>query len=82
MYALLALLHETESVELEPSAVAGLPGLARVLANDQAEYRSRAGIADYTLESATHLSWATGGSIVPKAEMVAYIEKGRQALKI
>jgi D-serine dehydratase len=79
MYALLALLHETEGIELEPSAVAGLPGAARTLASDQAAYRSRAGLSDDVLENATHLAWATGGSTVPKLEMDGYVEKGRQA---
>jgi D-serine dehydratase len=80
MHALLALLHETEAIDLEPSAVAGLAGAARVLASDQAEYRFRAGLSDDMLERATHFAWATGGSMVPKVEMDAYVEKGRQAL--
>ena len=82
MYALLALLHETEGIGLEPSAVAGLPGAARISASEHAAYRSPAGLSDDMLRNATHLAWATGGSMAPKVEMDAYIEKGRQALKI
>jgi D-serine dehydratase len=33
------------------------------------------------MANATHLAWATGRSLAPKAELEAYVERGRQALK-
>ncbi len=80
LYALLALLEQQEGVRLEPSALAGMPGMARVLAAEQSEYRQRAGLTPHRLAHATHLVWATGGSLVPEDEMNAYLEKGRSLL--
>ena len=80
LYALLALLEQQEGVRLEPSALAGVPGIARVLAAEQGEYRERAGLTPGRLDRATHLVWATGGSMVPADEMNAYLKKGREVL--
>lgn len=80
LYALLALLEQQEGVRLEPSALAGVPGIARVLAAEQGEYRERAGLTPGRLDRATHLVWATGGSMVPEDEMNAYLKKGRELL--
>ena len=75
MYQLLALLDETEGVRLEPSALAGMPGISRVLANQ--EYLQRMGFTKAQLDNATHLVWATGGGMVPAEEMEKYLAKGR-----
>lgn len=80
LYALLALLEQQQGVRLEPSALAGLPGMARVLAAEQSEYRQRTGLSSERLARATHLAWATGGSMVPEDEMNAYLAKGRSVL--
>ena len=81
LYALLALLQQQEGICLEPSATAGIPGIARVLATEQAAYRQRIQTSDTTLANATHLVWATGGSMVPEEEMQAYLATGRQVLE-
>lgn len=73
LFALIALLDETEGVRLEPSAVAGLPGPARVLASADR-------LPDRVMANATHLAWATGGSMAPEADMQAYLDRGRKAL--
>lgn len=80
LYALLALMEREEGVRLEPSALAGVPGMARVLAPEHSEYRQRAGLTPEKLARATHLAWATGGSMVPEEEMQAYLSKGRSCL--
>lgn len=79
MYSLLALLERSEGVRLEPSALAGMPGCARVLAEAQG-YRERMGLTAARLERATHLVWATGGSMVPEEEMAAYLARGAALL--
>src|SRR5437867_3975174 len=43
LYRLLALLERTEGLQLEPSALAGVPGMARVLTEQQG-YRIRTGL--------------------------------------
>lgn len=64
MYDLLGWLAQEENIRLEPSALAGMIGPLRI----EAARRN---------ENATHLVWATGGGMVPEAEMAAYLAKGR-----
>ena len=71
LYRLLAQLEQTQGLRLEPSAVAGFAGIAPVLAAPQ--YGQH-------LDTATHLVWGTGGSMVPQAEMAAYVARGRALL--
>ena len=79
MYSLLALMERSEGLRLEPSALAGVPGIARVQA-DQQGYLARAGLDTHAMANATHLIWATGGNMVPDDEMDAYLGKGRELL--
>lgn len=79
MYRLLALMERSEGVRLEPSALAGVPGIARVHRDGQG-YLARTGLDDQAMAQATHLVWATGGSMVPPDEMQAYLDKGRRLL--
>lgn len=79
LYRLLALMERVEGVRLEPSALAGVPGIARVCAERQG-YRTRMGLSADALSSATHLAWATGGGMVPTDEMEAYLAEGRRLL--
>lgn len=72
---LLYLAHELEHLRLEPSALAGMPGLLRVLANPP--YLEHIGVSAGQLANATHLVWATGGSMVPESEFASYLDKGR-----
>ncbi|RRV37423.1 D-serine ammonia-lyase [Pseudomonas sp. o96-267] len=76
----LALLERAEGQRLEPSALAGMPGVLRVLGEQQG-YRSRIGLTPQRLARSTHLVWATGGSMVPEAEMDHYLARGRQLLQ-
>ena len=79
MYSLLALMERSEGLRLEPSALAGVPGIARVQA-DQQGYLARIGLDTQAMSNATHLVWATGGNMVPADEMEAYLAKGRELL--
>jgi len=68
MYRLLAQLADSEGIFLEPSALAGMFGPVRTeTAPEFAEFRDR---------NATHLVWATGGSMVPSEEMAVYYHRG------
>ncbi|NMC30850.1 MAG: D-serine ammonia-lyase [Veillonellaceae bacterium] len=62
MYRLLSLLADTENVFLEPSALAGFAGPARLP-------QAPAG--------ATQIAWTTGGSMVPSSIMDEFYAKGR-----
>lgn len=69
LFVMLSALGETESIWLEPSALAGMIGPA-ILAQ-----RSQLSARPY------HLIWATGGSMVPADIMKEYGEKGKQIVK-
>ncbi|WP_449429685.1 D-serine ammonia-lyase [Rhodanobacter umsongensis] len=79
LYSLLALMERSEGMRLEPSALAGVPGIARVH-GDRQGYLARAGLDSHAMAQATHLVWATGGNMVPPDEMQAYLDKGRRWL--
>lgn len=61
LFTLLQMLDRSEQLRLEPSALAGAPGFARVIQ------------VQGCLPEATHLIWATGGGMVPAAEMAQYL---------
>lgn len=69
LFRLLGLVDRTEALRLEPSALAGLPGPWRLLATGQDRDRAA---------RATHIVWATGGSMVPAPEMSAYLARAAE----
>lgn len=69
MSALLAMLTDSESIRLEPSALAGMYGAI-----------ARAKQGGY--ERGVHLVWATGGSMVPEEELLKYYREGKEKEKI
>lgn len=77
LYRLLSLAQAYAGVRLEPSAVAGLPGFARILQDD---YLSRMGFDEVQLGRATHLVWATGGSLVPEPQWLDWQALGQRLL--
>ncbi|WP_265553312.1 D-serine ammonia-lyase [Serratia grimesii] len=76
MFALLGLLDRHEHIQLEPSALAGMPGPWRVTADT--EWLASQGLNEAQMKSATHLVWATGGGMVPEAEMAKYLANAQQ----
>ncbi|KAB1644671.1 D-serine ammonia-lyase [Pseudoclavibacter sp. CFCC 14310] len=78
MFEMLALLHDSEGIDIEPSSTVGIDSFVR-LASLPADdpYRLRMRLTDERMARATHVAWATGGSMVPAAEMAAYIARGR-----
>lgn len=73
MYHHLGELSEQEDIRLEPSALAGMMGAVHV-SQDQA-YQARMQFSVDKMNNAIHLVWATGGGMVPEAEMSAYLAK-------
>lgn len=74
MYRLLAVLAKCENIRLEPSALAGFSGVSRVIKS----WEKLAVSADQ--ENATHLVWATGGSMVPDDVWKEYHAAGVKSL--
>jgi D-serine dehydratase len=78
MFALLGLLDSHEHIQLEPSALAGMPGPWRVTAD--VEWLASQGLNAEQMNNATHLVWATGGGMVPEAEMTKYLATAHQSI--
>lgn len=78
MFALLGLLDSHEHIQLEPSALAGMPGPWRVTAD--VEWLASQGLNAEQMNNATHLVWATGGGMVPEVEMTKYLATAHQSI--
>lgn len=76
---LLGQLNQQEDIQLEPSALAGMAGPWRVI-QDQA-YLQRVNLTAERLANAHHLVWATGGGMVPEAEMQQYLAQAANIMK-
>ena len=74
LFNLIALLNQTENIQLEPSAVAGMMGPIHI--HNQPEYLELHQISMRQLAQATHIVWATGGGMVPQDEMQKYLSLG------
>lgn len=68
----LAKMIDTESIYLEPSALAGATGLKQLLKTDYFDQFS-----DHQQKNSSHIVWATGGSLVPDHIMKGYYAKGQ-----
>lgn len=77
LYEMLALLVDSEGIFIEPSAASSIDGMIKLLTTKEGlRYVKDNGLCD-KLGSSTHISWATGGSMVPEKEMKSYYEIGR-----
>lgn len=75
LFPYLAALKDLDGLFIEPSSCASFPGPAHVVS--AREYLEAKGLAD-KMENATHILWATGGSMVPKEEAKTYYERGKK----
>ncbi|MBQ1228468.1 MAG: D-serine ammonia-lyase, partial [Firmicutes bacterium] len=65
LYPFLAALADSEGIFIEPSSCASFTGPSLVAQAE--EY-----LQDKNMENAVHILWATGGNMVPEAEMKSY----------
>ena len=71
---------DLEDIRLEPAALAGLPGPAMLFGTDAGQrYLTDNQLVD-KMEQATHIAWATGGSMVPEASMEEFYQQGKNLL--
>ena len=77
LYKLIKMVADSEKLHLEPSAVAGFPGIANVLKNRK--YLNSLGLVD-KMDNATHIVWATGGNMVPDSVWRDYYQKGESEI--
>ncbi|MGE7114476.1 D-serine ammonia-lyase [Lysinibacillus sp. NPDC047702] len=73
LFTSLGLAMDSEGLFLEPSAHAGMFGPIQLMKNGQS-YLEKHDLVD-KMEQATHLVWATGGSMVPQEMREEYLKK-------
>ncbi len=72
LYDYMRLLEKTEGFFVEPSACAGFAYLWQLALPEARSWLQQAGYTEKRMEDATHLVWATGGSLVPPAVREEY----------
>ena len=74
LFTLLKRLYEENNIKLEPSALAGFPGIGHVCNNYNKFNFVKHEKRKNTLEKTKHIIWATGGSMVPQEIFKGYIK--------
>lgn len=75
------MLSLSEQIKLEPSALAGFAGPIQLFYSQNGfHYLKEAGLLEH-MRDAHHISWATGGGLVPEEVMQDFIKRG-ESIKI
>ncbi|WP_339227092.1 D-serine ammonia-lyase [Oceanobacillus sp. FSL K6-2867] len=77
LYAFLRDLADTESILLEPSALAGFYGPVQLMTQQSGQNYIKKHNLQGKMNEALHLIWATGGNMVPHDVMQGYYETGK-----
>lgn len=78
LFNLLFSLKDNEDFELEPSALAGFPGVVRIFRDKNSKNYLIKNELNSSEQDLTHIVWATGGSMVPEEIKKEYYEKGKK----
>ncbi|GAA0363623.1 D-serine ammonia-lyase [Alkalibacterium iburiense] len=71
-------LYEQESIFLEPAAVGGMIGPYRLMESTEGQsYLKEKGLED-KWDQATHIAWATGGSMVPDHDKDDFLKEAKE----
>ncbi|WP_041089980.1 D-serine ammonia-lyase [Jeotgalibacillus soli] len=76
LYKLLYKMAVKENIFLEPSALAGVFGPVQLFKTTEGKEYIQYQKLQHRMKNATHIVWATGGGMVPKAEMEEYMKAG------
>ena len=78
LYNYMRLLYSSEGIKIEPSSCAAFEGASKIATYGNARNYLKANVGEKNFENATHIAWATGGSLVPddifKEYLKTYIE--------
>lgn len=72
LYDYLRLLHSSENILIEPSSCAAFMGPEALLKDSESKEYIEKEIGE-NMENAYHIAWATGGRLVPKSDMAAFL---------
>lgn len=81
LYTLLTMLSDSEKIHLEPSALAGMAGIYKLLHTTSGNNYLKEHALHQHMAQATHIVWATGGNMVPANIMDEYYQKGLNSKK-
>ena len=81
LYKLLFYANEVEELRLEPSALTGFIGPIKLNQSPEGHEYINARNLTNSMESSTHIVWATGGNMVPENIMNDYLTKGYNIAK-
>lgn len=74
LYDILKMLHNSENINIEPSACAAFEGPIYLNSEEMNTYINDNNLSEY-MDNSTHIAWATGGSLVPEEIMREYFLK-------
>lgn len=74
LYDYMRMLHNTESINIEPSACAAFEGIVKVEISDKGKEYIREHDLESKMKNAVHISWATGGCLVPEEINKEFLE--------
>lgn len=78
LYADLLKVDETEGIQLEPSAAAGVRGPLWLTTTETGRAYLRKHDLERSMAKGTHIVWTTGGSLVPQQEHFRFQARARQ----
>jgi len=66
LYDNMRFLHESENIDIEPSACAAFEGVVKIEVSEEGKEYIKENNLQNKMKNATHIAWATGGSLVPE----------------
>jgi D-serine dehydratase len=80
LYKLLSMLSDSENIQLEPSALAGMHGPIQFFRDEAGQRYIEDNNLQTNIKNVSHIVWGTGGSMVPTNEMKSYYNKGKEII--
>jgi len=74
LYDIMRLLHNSENINIEPSACAAFEGAIKLEQSDEGKEYIKTHKLENKMKNATHIAWATGGSLVPEEINKQFLE--------
>lgn len=78
LYRFMGDLMDEEGIFIEPSSCASFAGPARLCSSPEGRAFLEHFHLDRSMGNATHIAWATGGSLVPEEVRMQYYGKSRE----
>lgn len=74
LYDNMRYLHNTENINIEPSACAAFEGVVSIEKSEEGKEYLKLNNLQNKMQNATHIAWATGGSLVPEEINKQFLE--------